>query len=171
MRRYRVQLNERAYEVAVEAMGEHGFKVTVDNEIFNVESLLKHEISTWLVQSDKDVMRAQTKVLTSDRVDVWLSGTPFQATVRALGAGSYTLESRDVGKERVSGSIRAPMPGRITSILVKEGEAVENGTPLLILEAMKMQNELTSPLSGKVQSIYVREGDTIKKDSLLLVLG
>jgi biotin carboxyl carrier protein len=171
MRRYRVQLNERAYDVTLEVIGEHGFKATVDNETFSVESLVKHDISTWLIETDKDVMRAQTKVLTSDRVDIWLSGTPFQATVRVLGAGGYPLESRDVGKERVSGSIRAPMPGRITSILVKEGEAVENGTPLLILEAMKMQNELTSPLSGKVRSIHVREGETIKKDSLLLVLG
>jgi pyruvate carboxylase subunit B len=63
------------------------------------------------------------------------------------------------------------MPGRITSILVKEGEAVETGTPLLLLEAMKMQNELTSPMGGLVKTITVREGDAVKKDSLLLVVG
>jgi biotin carboxyl carrier protein len=171
MRTYRIQLNERAYTVAVEQTGEHGFKVTVDGETFNVESLAKHEISTWLVQSDKGTIRAQTRVLHTDKADVWLAGTPFQASIRAIGAGGYTFESHDAGEEHISGSIRAPMPGRITSVLVKEGEPVESGTPLLILEAMKMQNELTSPLSGKVESIHVHEGDAVKKDWLLLVVG
>lgn len=171
MRTYRIQLNERAYTVAVEKTGEHGFKVTIDDETFNVESLAKHEISTWLVQSNQDTIRAQTRVLPTDKVDVWLAGTPFQASVRVIGAGGYTFESHDIGEEHISGTIRAPMPGRITSILVKEGEAVEIGTPLLILEAMKMQNELTSPISGKVKSIHVREGDAVKKDSQLLVVS
>ena len=171
MRTYRIQLNERSYTVGVEQAGEHDFKVTLDGETFNVESLTKHEISTSLVQSGNDSIRAQTRVLSADKVDVWLAGAAFQAAVRVIGAGGYTLASHDMGEERVGGSIRAPMPGRITSILVKEGEAVETGTPLLILEAMKMQNELTSPTSGLVKSVHVREGDTVKKDSLLLVVG
>jgi biotin carboxyl carrier protein len=62
------------------------------------------------------------------------------------------------------------MPGRITSILVKEGELVEEGTPLLILEAMKMQNEFGSPIAGKVKSISVHEGATVKKDSILITI-
>jgi biotin carboxyl carrier protein len=62
------------------------------------------------------------------------------------------------------------MPGRITSILIREGESVDLGTPLLILEAMKMQNELTSPTAGHVKSIHVQEGATVKKDSLLIVV-
>ena len=105
-------------------------------------------------------------------MDVWLAGAAFQAAVRVAGAGGYTLASHDRDEERLGGgSIRAPMPGRITNILVKEGEAVETGTPLLILEAMKMQNELTSPTRGLVKSIHVREGEAVKKDSLLLVVG
>ena len=171
MRTYRIQLNERAYTVAVEQKGKHDFKVTIDSETFNVESLANHEISTWLVQSGNDTLRAQTRVLPTDKVDVWVAGAALQAAVCVIGAGGYTLASQDIGQERAGGRIRAPMPGRITSILVKEGEAVETGTPLLILEAMKMQNELTSPTSGLVESIHVREGDAVKKDSLLLVVG
>jgi pyruvate carboxylase subunit B len=171
MRIYSIQLNERAYTVAVEQTGQHDFKVTIDGEIFNVESLSNREISTCLVQSGNDKIRAQTRILPTDKVDVWLAGAAFQAAVHVIGAGGYTLASHGRGEERVGGSIRAPMPGRITSILVKEGEAVETGTPLLILEAMKMQNELTSPTSGLVKSIHVREGDAVKKDSLLLVVG
>jgi len=171
IRTYRIQVNERAYTVAIEQTGEHDFKVTLDGETFSVESLADHEISTCLLQSGNDTVRAQTRVLPTDKVDVWLAGAAFQAAVRVIGPGGYTLASHDKGEERVGGSILAPMPGRITSILVKEGEAVEAGTPLLILEAMKMQNELTSPTSGLVKSIHVREGDAVKKDSLLLVVG
>jgi len=171
MHAYRIQLNEKAYTVAVEQTGEHDFKVTIDDETFNVESLANQEISTWLVQSGDDSIRARTRVLPADTVDVWLGGAAFQAAVRVIGAGGYTFASHDLGEGRVSGSIRAPMPGRITSILVKEGEAVETGTPLLLLEAMKMQNELTSPMGGLVKTIHVREGDAVKKDSLLLVVG
>ena len=60
------------------------------------------------------------------------------------------------------------MPGRITSILVKPGEEVSAGTPLVILEAMKMQNEIVSHKAGRVTSIKVQEGDTVKKDDVLL---
>lgn len=60
------------------------------------------------------------------------------------------------------------MPGRITSILVKPGEEVSVGTPLVILEAMKMQNEIVSHKAGHVTSIKVQEGDTVKKDDVLL---
>jgi len=67
-----------------------------------------------------------------------------------------------------SGEIHASMPGRITSILVKPGEEVSVGSPLVILEAMKMQNEVVSHKSGRVASIKVREGDTVRKDDLLV---
>jgi biotin carboxyl carrier protein len=62
------------------------------------------------------------------------------------------------------------MPGRITSILVREGELVSEGSPLLILEAMKMQNEITSPIPGRVKSVLVREGATVKKDATLIIV-
>lgn len=63
------------------------------------------------------------------------------------------------------------MPGRVTSILVKEADYVELGSPLLILEAMKMQNEISSPIAGRIRSIGVREGETVKKDALLMEIG
>jgi biotin carboxyl carrier protein len=60
------------------------------------------------------------------------------------------------------------MPGRVTSILVSQGDSVEVDTPLIVIEAMKMQNEIVSPLAGKVRSVLVQEGSTIRKDSLLI---
>jgi biotin carboxyl carrier protein len=63
------------------------------------------------------------------------------------------------------------MPGRVTSVLVKENDHVDIGSPLMILEAMKMQNEISSPVIGQVKSIRVKEGETVKKDAFLMEIG
>ncbi len=144
----------------------------MNNEVFESESVANAEISTWIVRSNSssDVVRAQTKILQGDKVDVWLAGLPFPASVEPLGIAGYTLPAEVTREKRVGGEIRALMPGRITSILVKEGESVSIGTPLLILEAMKMQNEIVSPIAGRVKSIRVQEGTAAKKDSTLIVV-
>jgi biotin carboxyl carrier protein len=64
--------------------------------------------------------------------------------------------------------IVAPMPGKIVRILVKPGDAVESGQGLLVVEAMKMQNEIRSPKSGKVEKIAAKEGDTVNSGDVLL---
>jgi pyruvate carboxylase len=60
------------------------------------------------------------------------------------------------------------IPGNIQRIMVKEGDEVSPGTPMLILEAMKMRNEILSPLQGVIKKIYVSEGDMVPKDHLLI---
>jgi biotin carboxyl carrier protein len=64
--------------------------------------------------------------------------------------------------------IEAPMPGKIIDILVEAGADVKEGEPIIILEAMKMQNEILSHVSGVVQSVEVKKGDTVMKDDLML---
>lgn len=64
--------------------------------------------------------------------------------------------------------VNAIIPGTIQRIMVKEGDEVTSGTPLLILEAMKMRNEIRSPLNGSVKKIYVSEGDLVSKAQLLV---
>ena len=65
-------------------------------------------------------------------------------------------------------AITAPMPGLILDIRVKEGDQVSEDTPLLILEAMKMENVITSPREGMVKSISVKVGQTVDKKQLLI---
>jgi pyruvate carboxylase subunit B len=77
---------------------------------------------------------------------------------------------KPAGGEKFGGEIRALMPGRVTSVLVGEGEVVELGDPLLIFEAMKMLNEISSPFAGRVVRVHVREGETVRKDAILMVL-
>lgn len=67
--------------------------------------------------------------------------------------------------------LRAPMPGLVVAILVEEGQAIKKGQVLLILESMKMQNELKSPRDGSVGRVRVKSGETVEqKQTLLSVL-
>ena len=59
------------------------------------------------------------------------------------------------------------MPGEIVAVLMSEGQEVHKGEPVMILEAMKMQNEITSPVSGKIKALHVKADDTVMKDQLL----
>jgi len=64
--------------------------------------------------------------------------------------------------------LKAPMPGLVVSILVVEGQEVELGDVLVILESMKMQNELKSPRPGKISRLRVEEGDSVERRQTLL---
>ena len=68
------------------------------------------------------------------------------------------------------GAIRALMPGRVVKLFVAEGETVRKGQGLLILEAMKMENEITAPGDGVVSSILVTSGQTVEGGAELLVI-
>jgi biotin carboxyl carrier protein len=64
--------------------------------------------------------------------------------------------------------VLAYIPGTIQKIMVKEGDEVSQGTPLLILEAMKMRNEVLSPVEGVIRKIHVKEGSLVPKLHLLV---
>lgn len=66
--------------------------------------------------------------------------------------------------------VRAPMPGLVTLIEVAVGDEVDTGTGLVILEAMKMENEIRSALKGKIRSIEVQRNATVEKDQALLII-
>lgn len=65
----------------------------------------------------------------------------------------------------------APMPGKIVRVLVKTGETIEAGHGLMVVEAMKMQNEIKSPKSGKVERLLVREGQAVNSGETLAIVA
>jgi biotin carboxyl carrier protein len=67
-------------------------------------------------------------------------------------------------------NVTAPMPGKVVRLLAQLGTTVTAGQALVVVEAMKMQNELRSPKSGKVVSVPVHEGDTVAAGDVLVVV-
>lgn len=68
-------------------------------------------------------------------------------------------------------SVTAPMPGNILDVKVKAGDSVKAGDTLLILEAMKMENEISAPQGGTIASVNVRKGDVVNSGDLLITMN
>jgi len=166
LRTYRVQSSEKTYAVTVEPMNKRECRVKVENEIIDCVCDRPEQISTWAIRREGIRIHARARSLGSNRVEIWLGGLPFLFTVTPMRTEDIEVKGPTAGLK--SGEIHAIMPGRITSILVKPGEEVSVGTPLIILEAMKMQNEIVSHKTGRVTSIKVQEGETVRKDDVLL---
>ncbi|HXH37452.1 MAG TPA: biotin/lipoyl-containing protein [Thermoanaerobaculia bacterium] len=104
-------------------------------------------------------------------------GTTHQITI-----GAYRMDvdivdplalRRKSGDDHLgdSGIIKALMPGRIARVLVEKGATVLRGTGLLVLEAMKMENEIPAPADGVIDEIFVKPGDTVEGGAVLLHLS
>ena len=92
-----------------------------------------------------------------------------------LEDGTYETEipSRRSSRPRSANplEITAPIPGVVAALLLKEGDAVEAGRPVLYLEAMKMENELSSTVFARIEKICVKVGDRVKKNDILVRLS
>lgn len=73
--------------------------------------------------------------------------------------------------EKRAGHIVAQIPGLVTQIFKSVGDEVNEGDPLLIMEAMKMENELKAPISGKLTAIHIQPGQTVDKGAIILEIG
>ena len=67
--------------------------------------------------------------------------------------------------------VTAPMPGKVLRVVVANGAAVKNGDLVLILEAMKMENEIFSPADGVVRDVRVRDGETVNTGDAMMIIG
>jgi pyruvate carboxylase subunit B len=100
-------------------------------------------------------------------VSVRPDGTVLQ-TVPAAGAQAAPAAQSAIPADATV--IKAPMPGTMFKVLVKEGDSVEKNQPVVILEAMKMENEIQTPKAGKVLQVLVNEGDPIEEGKILVVV-
>ena len=100
-----------------------------------------------------------------------VDGAPYEMAVKDLRSEQIaSMQAQTVGPAAAGAVIRAPIPGMIRRVLVRPGEAVAKGRPLLTLDAMKMENEICSPVDGTVGEVRAREGETVEKDEVLLHL-
>ena len=80
------------------------------------------------------------------------------------------MEILGEGVGAASGEITTAMPGKVVKVFVKEGDTVEAGDPVVVLEAMKMENEFKAPDKGVVKSVKVSEGDIVESGAILVVI-
>lgn len=107
-----------------------------------------------------------------------VNGTDYEITVEALKDGEDFAPKAEEKKAApapapaVTGgtTVSAPMPGNILDVKVAVGQSVKAGETLLILEAMKMENEIQAPSDGKVASVLVSKGSSVETGAALVVL-
>jgi len=90
----------------------------------------------------------------------------------SVGPASFEFKPAEAASRRrarglAAAEIIAPMPGKVIRLLVKAGDAVEAGQGLMVVEAMKMQNEIRSPKSGKVERLLAKEGQNVNAGDVL----
>lgn len=156
--------------------GENVFDVTLDIDESSA-TVGGDDITYELVeQNDSQILFRIGTTLYKIR-DIRVDGGEIECTVNGKWI-SATLKNEQqllleklgfkTAAEKSIGSLQAPMPGKILELVKSEGDEVELGDPVAILEAMKMENELKAPCSGTIASISVTTGDNVEKNQILL---
>ncbi len=114
--------------------------------------------------------RVNTPDVAEYRYEVLIAGKRFEVTVedeREKALAGTIHGAHESGEAMV----RAPMPGLVLGLPMDAGSNVERGQTVVILEAMKMENDLASPISGKVKEIKVSKGQTVNQGDVLVVVS
>jgi biotin carboxyl carrier protein len=150
---------------------------------------LERNASGWRVALDGRAVAIDAVEISPNTLSILLDGQSFEVSVTHtpdgklqlhIGTHKFIAEVTDprAWSGRRHGSVEAegrqqivaPMPGKVVRLLVKEGEHVEAGQGLLVVEAMKMQNEIRSPMSGTVERILAQEGQPVNAGEVLCVV-
>lgn len=164
--KYFVEVNGRSHEVTVvERLGE--LRVTVNGEPLDIDYeevdalgqvALRSEGKSFGMSIDGDAQRV-TAVIAGHLYAVELEDE------RERAAHAAAREATKGG-----GVVKSVMPGVVVELLVAAGDAVEAGQPLLVLEAMKMQNEIAAPSAGTVAKVHVSEKQAVSSGDALITL-
>ena len=142
MKEYKYSINGNKYEVAIGEIVDNVATLTVNGEEFKVEMEREPE-----PEKKKPVVRP------------------------AVAAAEPTDAPADKGAAvNKANAVKAPLPGVITDILVEVGQEVEAGQNVIVLEAMKMANNLQTERAGKVTAICVKVGESVMEDDALVVI-
>ncbi len=167
--RYLATLHGHHQQVAVdvEELGDGRLVLTLDGQAHAVDAVsLDFDAVSLLLDGrvydvEFDDVGEEVRVLV--RGDTFLVDVADERALR-LRAGAATFQVE--GKV----TLTAPMPGKVVRLLVKAGEAVAEGQALLVVEAMKMENELKSPKAGTVTEVWAKEGATVEANAKLLTV-
>jgi biotin carboxyl carrier protein len=158
------------------ALGTMGVRLQSGDDIITVElsppSGERHRCRVGDCEYEVELLHA-----TQERVVVLIDGRPIRAVVArdgaalavALGGTLHDFVLAPPGEQmpaaasrRGSGRVIAPMPGKVLSVLVRPGDPIAVGQPLVVLEAMKMEHTLTAEVDGTVDAVHVEPGDMVE---------
>ncbi len=141
-----IRIGKRDYEVKLKADEKYGTYILWKNRKYPVE----------IVRSRQN----KYEILFNDISYTFTVETPFSLQrMKVLNSKKGKVETEYV---------KAPMPGKIIDVLVREGASVLRGEPIVILEAMKMQNEILSPVNGIIVKVNAKANTNVMKDDLLV---
>ena len=153
MKQYKYTINGAQYDVTIDSIVGSKAKVEVNGVPFEVEM---HGSS--LVEEDLPTMSTE--------------GAPAPAAAPAAPAAAPAAAAPAAKSGPGAGTpVKAPLPGVVTKILVAEGQAVKKGETVLVLEAKKMENNITAEADGAVTGICVAAGDSVMEGTTLLTIG
>ncbi|MFL5764930.1 MAG: biotin/lipoyl-containing protein [Bacteroidia bacterium] len=145
---------------------------TIDGKAFEWDLIEVKSGSFHIIKDDRSY---NVEVIKADRSE--------KSFIVSVNGNKYTIGVKDkydellksLGFDNLNASkvneIKAPMPGLVLDIRVAEGEAVKKGDPVLVLEAMKMENIIKSPTDGTVKKISVKKGQAVEKNQVMVNFG
>lgn len=130
--------------------------------------LYEDDRGRWWVRIGHRNHRVSVQSLEGGRWDIRLDGVADQWSVHGLRETLMERMGIEEGADATSKDLRAPMPGKVLEVLVQEGQSVEEGEAMLVLEAMKMENVLRAGAAGVVSMIGVEAGNAVEKEAVLI---
>jgi biotin carboxyl carrier protein len=154
------------------------FDVRISGKTRTIE--LQRNSERWQISLDGTALDADAVEIAPNVFSILLNGESFEVRIAPTSEGKLTLQTRHqdftaevvdprAWRDRRHGAVEAegrqqivaPMPGKVVRLLVKAGDKVEAGQGLLVVEAMKMQNEVRSPKTGIVERLLAKEGQPV----------
>lgn len=152
MRTYSYTINGARYDVTIESLRDQVAKLNVNGVAFDVEIL-------------------GAPLSEGDLPEVAAAAAPTAPVAAAPKAESAPAAPAAKGAAGAGEPVNAPLPGVVTKVLVAAGQAVKKGDTVVVLEAMKMENNITAECDGTVTGICVAAGDSVLEGTTLLTIG
>ena len=141
-------------------------KIEIDGKELQCD-LLHLSGNTYILKLENKFYRVSADKIKNGNYSISLEGNRFEAEIRSAlqEKASQLLQQAGTLKKRIE--VKAPMPGMVLKIKKKEGDEISHGETIIILEAMKMENDLRAPQSGNIKDIFIREGTAVEKGTVL----
>jgi biotin carboxyl carrier protein len=162
---YEVTIDGKNHRLEVDR-SDGGWQCSLDGLLVKVDAVLNRpDVLSLLVNGKSyDIKRE----LTTTGINIWVGTTRYTAQIR--DPRSLRRRKDGAGNDLSPKELVAPMPGKVVRILVSEMTEVEAGQGIVIVEAMKMQNEIKSPKKGILQKLFAAEGSNVNAGDVLAIV-